>query len=179
MSIHEGFCVGDRFYLCDNKILCEYDYEERMVFANMSYSSDSLAHIKRQVSDLQQPPEESGISQRGPPSHHMTPSNPQPQQPPPTQPQPPSAQPHMGGLNGVGFPSPLPSPLPNGPSTSSGLIPGTGVGVAPPPIMGDNNNIVKGINHPPLGTGPGINGATGDDASSGYGSPDSLTLEDR
>lgn len=47
------FCVGDRFYLCDNKILCEYDYEERMVFANMSYSSDSLAHIKRQVSDLQ------------------------------------------------------------------------------------------------------------------------------
>ncbi|CAG7824429.1 unnamed protein product [Allacma fusca] len=30
------FCVGDRFYLCDNRILCEYDYEERMVFANMS-----------------------------------------------------------------------------------------------------------------------------------------------
>lgn len=29
------FCVGDRFYLCDNKILCEYDYEERMMFATM------------------------------------------------------------------------------------------------------------------------------------------------
>jgi hypothetical protein len=28
--------VGDRFYLCDNKILCEFDYEERMMFANMA-----------------------------------------------------------------------------------------------------------------------------------------------
>ncbi|XP_034250529.1 LIM domain only protein 3-like [Thrips palmi] len=33
------FCVGDRFYLCENKILCEYDYEERMVFANMQPSA--------------------------------------------------------------------------------------------------------------------------------------------
>lgn len=47
------FCVGDRFYLCDNKILCEYDYEERLVFANMSYHPSSLAHIRRQVSNLQ------------------------------------------------------------------------------------------------------------------------------
>ena len=30
------FCVGDRFYLCDNQILCEYDYEERLVFANLA-----------------------------------------------------------------------------------------------------------------------------------------------
>lgn len=30
------FCVGDKFYLCDNKILCEYDYEERLVFASMA-----------------------------------------------------------------------------------------------------------------------------------------------
>lgn len=30
------FCVGDKFYLCDNKILCEYDYEERLVFATMA-----------------------------------------------------------------------------------------------------------------------------------------------
>ncbi|KAK5643955.1 hypothetical protein RI129_007800 [Pyrocoelia pectoralis] len=47
------FCVGDRFYLCDNKILCEYDYEERLVFANMAYNPSSLAHIRRQVSNLQ------------------------------------------------------------------------------------------------------------------------------
>ncbi|XP_008183636.1 LIM/homeobox protein Lhx2 isoform X2 [Acyrthosiphon pisum] len=48
------FCVGDRFYLCENKILCEYDYEERLVFANMAtYNSSSLAHIRRQVSRLQ------------------------------------------------------------------------------------------------------------------------------
>lgn len=43
------FCVGDRFYLCENKILCEYDYEERLVFANMAtYNSSSLAHIRSQ-----------------------------------------------------------------------------------------------------------------------------------
>ncbi|XP_065158099.1 LIM domain only protein 3-like isoform X2 [Atheta coriaria] len=47
------FCVGDRFYLCDNKILCEYDYEERLVFANMAYNPSSLAHIRRQVNNLQ------------------------------------------------------------------------------------------------------------------------------
>uniref|UniRef100_A0ABD2XR22 LIM zinc-binding domain-containing protein n=1 Tax=Trichogramma kaykai TaxID=54128 RepID=A0ABD2XR22_9HYME len=46
------FCVGDRFYLCENKILCEYDYEERLVFANMALhppASATLAHIKRQA----------------------------------------------------------------------------------------------------------------------------------
>ncbi|XP_014216896.1 LIM domain only protein 3-like isoform X3 [Copidosoma floridanum] len=45
------FCVGDRFYLCENKILCEYDYEERLVFANMALHpppTATLAHIKRQ-----------------------------------------------------------------------------------------------------------------------------------
>ncbi|XP_065584084.1 LIM domain only protein 3-like isoform X3 [Artemia franciscana] len=42
------FCVGDRFYLCDNKILCEYDYEERMVFASMAYSPGSLAQARKQ-----------------------------------------------------------------------------------------------------------------------------------
>ncbi|KAK4006014.1 hypothetical protein OUZ56_011144 [Daphnia magna] len=36
---HQRFCVGDRFYLCDNQILCEYDYEERLVFANASSSA--------------------------------------------------------------------------------------------------------------------------------------------
>jgi rhombotin-1/3 len=35
-SSHFRFCVGDKFYLCDNKILCEYDYEERLVFASMA-----------------------------------------------------------------------------------------------------------------------------------------------
>nr|VCV25298.1 beadex B [Gerris buenoi] len=43
------FCVGDRFYLCDNKILCEYDYEERLVFANMAYNPTQLAQLKRQA----------------------------------------------------------------------------------------------------------------------------------
>ncbi|GAB6025995.1 hypothetical protein CHUAL_011961 [Chamberlinius hualienensis] len=46
------FCVGDRFYLCDNQILCEYDYEERMVFANMPFNINSIAHIKRQTQNM-------------------------------------------------------------------------------------------------------------------------------
>lgn len=44
--------MGDRFYLCDNKILCEYDYEERLVFASMAANPSGLAHIRRQVSGL-------------------------------------------------------------------------------------------------------------------------------
>ncbi|XP_064480452.1 LIM domain transcription factor LMO4.1-like [Ornithodoros turicata] len=31
------FCVGDRFYLFDNKILCEYDYEERLSFHHVPF----------------------------------------------------------------------------------------------------------------------------------------------
>ena len=46
ISLHFRFCVGDRFFLCDNKILCEYDYEERMVFANLAYNSSNLAQMK-------------------------------------------------------------------------------------------------------------------------------------
>ncbi|KAK2155788.1 hypothetical protein LSH36_231g02015 [Paralvinella palmiformis] len=46
------FCVGDRFYLCDNKILCEYDYEERMLFASMPYNYNALSQIKRQAQIL-------------------------------------------------------------------------------------------------------------------------------
>ncbi|XP_046993638.1 LIM domain only protein 3-like [Schistocerca americana] len=57
------FCVGDRFYLCENKILCEYDYEERLVFANMAYNPSSLAHIKRQTSHL--PPGSTQAGLRG------------------------------------------------------------------------------------------------------------------
>ncbi|KAL1400950.1 hypothetical protein pipiens_007012 [Culex pipiens pipiens] len=39
------FCVGDKFYLCENKILCEYDYEERLVFASMA----NHPMLKRQI----------------------------------------------------------------------------------------------------------------------------------
>ncbi|CAH1159670.1 unnamed protein product [Phaedon cochleariae] len=49
------FCVGDRFYLCENKILCEYDYEERLVFANMAYNPPPLSHLKRQIPPVSLP----------------------------------------------------------------------------------------------------------------------------
>lgn len=42
--------MGDRFYLCENKILCEYDYEERLVFASMA----NHPMLKRHVSSLGQ-----------------------------------------------------------------------------------------------------------------------------
>lgn len=46
------FCVGDRFYLHENKILCEYDYEERMVFASLPYNINGISLIKRQTQHL-------------------------------------------------------------------------------------------------------------------------------
>ncbi|XP_063823316.1 LIM domain only protein 3 isoform X1 [Ostrinia nubilalis] len=55
------FCVGDRFYLCENKILCEYDYEERLVFANMAYNPPPLSHLKRQTTHLPPPPTSSAM----------------------------------------------------------------------------------------------------------------------
>jgi len=43
------FCVGDQFYLLDNKILCGPDYEERMLFANLQNNPDRLAQLKTQT----------------------------------------------------------------------------------------------------------------------------------
>jgi hypothetical protein len=37
------FCVGDRFYLHDDKILCEYDYSERLATLGLVTSSASAA----------------------------------------------------------------------------------------------------------------------------------------
>ena len=42
------FCVGDQFFLYDNKVLCGPDYEERMVFASLSSNPAQLAAIKHQ-----------------------------------------------------------------------------------------------------------------------------------
>ncbi|XP_064109910.1 LIM/homeobox protein Lhx9-like isoform X3 [Macrobrachium nipponense] len=175
------FCVGDRFYLCDNKILCEYDYEERMVFANMSYSSDSLAHIKRQ-----QPPEESGMAQRGAPAlgPNTLPQNQQQQhqhqqqqhqqqqqqQPPPQQQQ---QQLNMNGMS-------LSGGMVSGPGTSGVLLPGDRGGGG----LGDHLGNDGALKAPPAAAPPQPNSsnhqaAVADDASSGYGSPDSLTMEDR
>ncbi|XP_042881644.1 insulin gene enhancer protein ISL-3-like isoform X2 [Penaeus japonicus] len=174
------FCVGDRFYLCDNKILCEYDYEERMVFANMSYSSDSLAHIKRQ-----QPPEESNMAQRGaapplgptlPPQHHQ---QQQPQQQQQHQ-HPHQHQQQQMMMNGLGLGG-------GGPGTSGLHLPG---GVSDRGL-GDHHHLGEGgggggsgLKAPPPTSAPpqpnsSNHAAAADDASSGYGSPDSLTMEDR
>lgn len=46
------FCVGDRFYLCENKVVCQYDYEEHILPIQ---SSLLVQPIDRPSSD--QPPE--------------------------------------------------------------------------------------------------------------------------
>lgn len=65
------FCVGDRFYLFDNKVLCEYDYEERVLFATLPYSSyNSLDQMQRQTDSLTplSPPVDDASSGYGSPS---------------------------------------------------------------------------------------------------------------
>lgn len=44
--------MGDKFYLCDNKILCEYDYEERLVFASMANHPILKRHASTQPPGL-------------------------------------------------------------------------------------------------------------------------------
>lgn len=46
------FCVGDRFYLCDSKILCEYDYEERRTFLEAACNKQRLAQMHRNFEQL-------------------------------------------------------------------------------------------------------------------------------
>ncbi|GLH05033.1 LIM/homeobox protein Awh [Gryllus bimaculatus] len=147
------FCVGDRFYLCDNKILCEYDYEERLVFANMVYNPSSLAHIRRQVSNLQPAGDNLNMSYE---NQHS------PQPPPPPLP---PLQPVQ--------PTPPPPPLPSAAAAAAVVAATAGpVAIAPPPP-----------NHPPLYSEkttlapPSTNQHLRDDGSSGYGSPDSETFD--
>lgn len=43
MIIIYRFCIGDRFHLYDNRILCEYDYEEMLVFSNNGGNNPNTA----------------------------------------------------------------------------------------------------------------------------------------
>ncbi|EEC17357.1 rhombotin, putative [Ixodes scapularis] len=43
------FCVGDRFYLHDNRILCEYDYEERALMAGVERLRQRGLALRRPV----------------------------------------------------------------------------------------------------------------------------------
>ena len=48
------FCVGDKFYLsCDNKILCEYDYEERLLVASLTAAPSCPPPVTNKRSNLQ------------------------------------------------------------------------------------------------------------------------------
>lgn len=47
--LHGRFCVGDKFYLCDNKILCEYDYEERLLMTSLEFPNKRSSLQPQQV----------------------------------------------------------------------------------------------------------------------------------
>ncbi|VDN52212.1 unnamed protein product [Dracunculus medinensis] len=46
------FCIGDKYYLCDNKILCQYDYEERLTFLRAAYNNQSFTEISKSIEQL-------------------------------------------------------------------------------------------------------------------------------
>ena len=74
------FCVGDQFFLHDNKVLCGPDYEERMVFASLSTNpAAQLAAIKHHDNNRYFPLNNntlisSSSSSSSSSSHHKTPT---------------------------------------------------------------------------------------------------------
>ena len=76
------FCVGDQFFLHDNKILCGPDYEERMVFASLSTNpAAQLAAIKHHDTNRYFPlnnntliSSSSSTSSSSSSAHHKTPT---------------------------------------------------------------------------------------------------------
>ncbi|RWS26865.1 LIM domain only protein 3-like protein [Leptotrombidium deliense] len=47
----QRFCVGDRFYLFENKIVCELDYEE--IISRNASLSNSLEKLKKQTENIE------------------------------------------------------------------------------------------------------------------------------
>ena len=72
------FCVGDQFFLYDNKVLCGADYEERMVFASLSTNPAQLAAIKHQDNSRYYNNNNNIISSPAPSQHHKHQSQPLP-----------------------------------------------------------------------------------------------------
>ena len=71
------FCVGDQFFLHDNKILCGPDYEERMVFASLSTNpAAQMAAIKHHDNNRYFPLNNNTLisSSSYSSSHHKTPT---------------------------------------------------------------------------------------------------------
>ncbi|CAJ0955260.1 unnamed protein product, partial [Mesorhabditis belari] len=49
---NEPFCVGDRFHLFENKIICEADYEERRLFMQASFNDQSMRELTKNIEEL-------------------------------------------------------------------------------------------------------------------------------
>lgn len=152
------FCVGDRFYLCDNKILCEYDYEERLVFANMAYNPSSLAHIRRQVNNLQP----SAASARDPLSFQLL-----------NESLGPATVPSTTTLVSSCYSEKISSSI-----TSSSVVLGSARLTSAVPLA----QLPPHLHHPPYMSSNHNNNLINnnnirDDGSSGYGSPDSETFD--
>uniref|UniRef100_A0A0R3RJA2 LIM domain only protein 3 n=1 Tax=Elaeophora elaphi TaxID=1147741 RepID=A0A0R3RJA2_9BILA len=52
-ACNQRFCIGDKFYLCENKILCQYDFEERMTFHQAAYNNQSLTQLTKNIEQLE------------------------------------------------------------------------------------------------------------------------------
>ncbi|VDM95491.1 unnamed protein product [Thelazia callipaeda] len=52
-ACNQRFCIGDKFYLSDNKILCQYDFEEQMAFHQAAYSNHSLTELTKNIEQLE------------------------------------------------------------------------------------------------------------------------------
>lgn len=139
------FCVGDRFYLFDNKILCEYDYEERLSFQNVPFpghNPNSQQQQQQQNANNVSTPGAGGGS--GGAGNHQA-SNP--------------------GSNSNSGTAP-------GATTNSGSHPPGGTppgGTGGPNTNNGNANNLQRLKRHALDSLP-----VQDDASSGYGSPDSM-----
>uniref|UniRef100_A0A131Z1Z1 Rhombotin 1 n=1 Tax=Rhipicephalus appendiculatus TaxID=34631 RepID=A0A131Z1Z1_RHIAP len=143
------FCVGDRFYLLDNKILCEYDYEERLSFQNVPFPghnpSNQQQQQQQQNSNNASTPGSGGGGGNGSISNHQS-SN--------------------AGSNSNSGPATGATATNNSGRPPIGTPPGSAGG---PNANNGNSNSLQRLKRHTLDSLP-----VQDDASSGYGSPDSM-----
>lgn len=143
------FCVGDRFYLFDNKILCEYDYEERLSFQNVPFPghnpSNQQQQQQQQNSNNASTPGAGGGGGNGSISNHQS---------------------NNQGSNTNNGPATGATATNNAGHPPIGSPPGSASG---PNANNGNSNSLQRLKRHTLDSLP-----VQDDASSGYGSPDSM-----
>ena len=62
------FCVGDKFFMWDNKILCEYDYEEKVLRGDLHANSPATHHVNNPATHHANSP---ATHHANSPAHHL------------------------------------------------------------------------------------------------------------